>query len=222
MMNLEMMHTRRTFYAKYGKRCFDLALTLPGVIVISPVLIIITLLVKRHMGSPVLFRQQRPGLNGKPFTMYKLRTMTNERHENGTLLPNEQRLTVLGKFLRNSSLDELPTLLNVIKGDMSLVGPRPLRVRYLPYFSIEQKKRHNVMPGITGFAQVSGRVGINWDEKLSLDVEYVNHLSFFFDVKILLLTLAKVLQRKGVATQTGDNFEQPFDDYVKAKGNRDA
>jgi len=203
------MYPPRTFYAKYGKRWFDLALTLPGVIVISPVLIIIALLVRMRMGSPVLFRQQRPGMNGELFSIYKFRTMTDERYDNGTLLPNELRLTRFGNFLRKASLDEFPELWNVLKGEMSLVGPRPLRVEYLPLYSPEQRRRHDIKPGITGWAQVQGRNAISWDEKFKLDVWYVDNVSFWMDVKILLMTFIKVFKREGV-NQSENCTMEPF------------
>jgi lipopolysaccharide/colanic/teichoic acid biosynthesis glycosyltransferase len=209
MKDQKVMHSLRTFYSKYGKRWFDLALTLPGVIVISPVLIIIALLVRMRMGSPVLFRQQRPGMNGELFSIYKFRTMTDERYDNGTLLPNELRLTRFGNFLRKASLDEFPELWNVLKGEMSLVGPRPLRVEYLPLYSPEQRRRHDIKPGITGWAQVQGRNAISWDEKFKLDVWYVDNVSFWMDVKILLMTFIKVFKREGV-NQSENCTMEPF------------
>jgi sugar transferase EpsL len=193
------MYPPRTFYAKYGKRWFDLALTLPGVIVISPVLIIIALLVKGRMGSPVLFCQQRPGRHGMPFHILKFRTMTNECDDNDCLLPDCQRLTSLGKFLRSTSLDELPEVWNVLKGDLSLVGPRPLLMQYLDRYTPEQARRHEVRPGITGWAQINGRNAITWEEKFELDVWYVENQSLWLDIKILLKTLLKVFKREGIS-----------------------
>ena len=187
-----MKHSSRTFYAKYGKRWFDLALTLPGLIAISPVLIIIALLVKIRMGSPVLFCQQRPGINGVPFYMFKFRTMTNERDNKGKLLPDKQRLTKLGRFLRSTSLDELPELWNVLKGDLSLVGPRPLLMQYLDRYTSEQARRHEARPGVTGWAQINGRNAISWEEKFELDVWYVDHQTFWLDIRILLVTIGKL------------------------------
>ena len=181
------------------KRLFDLALTLPGVLVISPLLLILSLLVRWKHGSPVLFCQTRPGVYGKPFKMYKFRTMTNERDAEGNLPPDDQRLTPFGKFLRSTSLDELPELINVLKGEMSLVGPRPLLMEYLPLYSPEQARRHEVRPGITGWAQVNGRNAIGWDDKFKLDVWYVDNQSLWLDIKILWMTFQKVFKREGIS-----------------------
>ena len=202
------MHSPRTFYAKYGKRWFDLALTLPGVIVISPVLIIIALLVKGRMGSPVLFCQQRPGRHGIAFYILKFRTMTNECDTNDFLLPDCQRLTSLGKLLRSTSLDELPEVWNVLKGDLSLVGPRPLLMQYLDRYTPEQARRHQVRPGITGWAQVNGRNAITWEEKFELDVWYVENQSLLLDIKILLKTLIKVFRREGISAAGEATMEE--------------
>lgn len=181
------------------KRLFDLALTIPGVFVISPLLLILILLVRRKHGSPVLFRQTRPGMHGKPFLMYKFRTMTDEHDAQGQLLPDCVRLTLFGKFLRSTSLDELPELLNVLKGEMSLVGPRPLLIEYLPLYSSEQARRHDVRPGITGWAQVNGRNAISWEDKFKLDVWYVDNQSLWLDIKILWMTFQKVFKREGIS-----------------------
>ncbi len=180
-------------YKRCVKRCLDFILSLCGIIVLSPVLLVLSVLVRVKLGSPVLFRQERPGRNEKIFTLCKFRTMTDERDENGELLPDHMRLTRFGKFLRSTSLDELPELFNILKGDMSIVGPRPLLVSYLPYYSEEEKKRHNVRPGLTGLAQVSGRNFIDWDRRLEKDVEYVDHLSFAMDCRVLWLTVRTVL-----------------------------
>lgn len=180
------------------KRLFDLTLTVPGLILISPLLLVIALLVRIFHGSPVLFRHTRPGFRAQPFTLYKFRTMTNSRDANGNPLPDEQRLTPLGKFLRAASLDELPELFNVLKGEMSLVGPRPLLMQYLDRYTPEQARRHNVLPGITGWAQVNGRNNLSWEIKFELDVWYVDHWSLWLDAKILALTLWKVLTREGI------------------------
>ena len=192
------MKTPRTFYAKFGKRLFDLAMTIPGFVLISPALIVIALLVRYRLGSPVLFSQTRPGLHGKPFILWKFRTMTDDRDLNGKLLPDAQRLTEFGRFLRNSSLDELPELINVLKGEMSLVGPRPLLMQYLDRYNSEQARRHDVRPGITGWAQINGRNEALFSQRLKLDVWYVDNLSLLFDIKVLFLTIKNVLNRKGV------------------------
>ena len=179
----------------------DIAASLGGLFFLSPVLLVLALLVGRKLGSPVLFRQQRPGLNGKIFTMYKFRTMTDKRDGEGNLLPDEDRLPSFGKFLRSTSLDELPELINVLKGDMSLVGPRPLLVQYLPRYSTFQARRHEVRPGITGWAQVNGRNAISWEEKFSLDVWYVDNTSFILDLKILWMTVLKIMKREGISQE---------------------
>lgn len=180
------------------KRIFDLALGIPAFFLLSLLMLIIALLVRFKIGSPVLFRQVRPGLHGKPFTLYKFRTMTDERDENGNLLPDGERLTRLGRFLRKTSMDELPELFNVLKGDMSIVGPRPLLMQYLDRYTPEQARRHEVKPGLTGWAQVNGRNALTWEEKFRLDVWYVDHWSVRLDLKILLMTMAKVLRREGI------------------------
>lgn len=179
----------------------DIAASLGGLFFLSPVLLVLALLVGRKLGSPVLFRQQRPGLNGKIFTMYKFRSMTDKRDGEGNLLPDEDRLPSFGKFLRSTSLDELPELINVLKGDMSLVGPRPLLVQYLPRYSTFQARRHEVRPGITGWAQVNGRNALSWEEKFALDVWYVDNASFTLDLKILWMTVEKIIKREGISQQ---------------------
>lgn len=181
------------------KRTFDFLLVLLGLVLISPVLLILMWLVKVKLGSPVLFCQTRPGMGSIPFMMYKFRSMTDERDSSGSLLPDKDRLTNFGKFLRASSLDELPGLLNVLKGDMSLVGPRPLLMEYLPLYSEEQARRHEVRPGITGWAQVNGRNAISWEDKFRLDVWYVDNQSFWLDLKILWMTVLKVLRRADIS-----------------------
>ncbi len=188
-------------YYPFIKRCMDIVASLGGLIFLSPVLVVLAVLVRRKLGSPVLFRQQRPGLNGKIFTMYKFRTMTDARNEEGNLLPDEDRLPPFGKFLRSTSLDELPELINVLKGNMSLVGPRPLLVQYLPRYSDFQARRHEVRPGITGWAQVNGRNAISWEEKFSLDVWYVDNASFILDLKILWITVLKIMKREGISQE---------------------
>ena len=198
------------------KRLFDIVVSASGLMLALPVLIFTTALVLLVYGRPVFFFQIRPGLHGKPFKMIKLRSMTDETDDNGKLLSNEKRLTKFGKFLRSTSLDELPELLNVIKGDMSLVGPRPLLMEYLPHFNTDQKKRHNVKPGITGWAQVNGRNAINWDEKLALDVWYVENQSFWLDIKILIMTLVKVLKRSDINHSDYEPMPR-FDVYMMSK-----
>ena len=191
------------------KRLMDLVLTLPGLIVLSPVLGVIALAVQVNHGSPVLFRQVRPGFHGVPFTLYKFRTMRSTRSPSGALLPDETRLTRLGRFLRSFSLDELPELWNVLRGEMSLVGPRPLLTQYLDRYTPHQARRHEVFPGITGWAQINGRNAVTWEAKFDLDVWYVDHWSMALDLKILLLTLWKVFAREGISQPgraTADEF----------------
>lgn len=182
------------------KRLFDIIVSLTLIILLAPLILFIALLIWFTMGRPILFRQRRVGYQGQVFTIYKFRTMTEERDENGNLLPDEQRLTRFGRFLRETSLDELPELFNVLKGDMSVVGPRPLLVEYLPYYTPEERKRHNMRPGITGWAQVNGRNAITWDQKLALDVWYVDNWSLWLDFKIILMTIIKVIKREGIST----------------------
>ena len=181
------------------KRVIDLIVSFVGLIVFSPILIIIAILIWCNMGTPVLFAQARPGLNGKPFTIYKFRTMTEEKDEQGQLLCDGKRLTKMGRFLRSTSLDELPELFNVLKGEMSLVGPRPLLIDYLQNYTPEQKRRHEVKPGITGWAQVNGRNALTWEEKFRLDVWYVDNWSILLDFKIIFLTMIKVIRREGIS-----------------------
>lgn len=190
-------------YSKFIKRPMDLVLSLIAIILFSPLLLIVALLVKAKLGGPVLFKQKRPGLNERIFNMYKFRTMTDERDQNGVLLPDEERLSRFGKILRSTSLDELPGLVNIIKGDMSIIGPRPLLTEYLPLYTKQQKKRHNVRPGLTGLAQVNGRNAISWEEKFQLDVMYVTKVSFIGDLKILLLTIKKIFIREGINFENG-------------------
>jgi len=187
-------------YRKYFKRPLDFILALFGLIILSPVMLVIAILVRINLGSPVIFKQQRPGLNEKIFTMYKFRTMTDERDEYGNLLSDEKRLTPFGRFLRSSSLDELPQLWNILKGDMSFVGPRPLLIRYLPYYNEAERMRHTVRPGLTGLSQVNGRNLLEWDKRLELDVQYAQNISFFQDVLIILRTITNVLQRKDIVS----------------------
>jgi sugar transferase EpsL len=182
-----------------SKRLFDLALTLPGVVLVSPLLILLAVLVRLKLGHPVLFTQTRPGYREKPFAMIKFRSMTDRRDASGALLPDEQRLTGLGRFMRSYSLDELPEVFNVLRGEMSLVGPRPLLMRYLKRYSPEQRRRHEVLPGITGWAQVNGRNILAWEEKFRLDVWYVDHRTIGLDIRILWMTVISALKREGIS-----------------------
>ena len=192
-------------YAKYVKRPLDFILSLIAIIILSPLLLIVAILVRIKLGKPVIFKQQRPGKNEKIFTLYKFRTMTDKIDENGNLLPDEQRLTKFGKALRSTSLDELPELWNILKGDMAIVGPRPLLVEYLPLYNEKQKLRHDVRPGLTGLAQISGRNAITWEEKFKDDLEYVNNITFIQDAKIILKTITKVFKREGISRRKGRN-----------------
>ncbi len=192
-----------------SKRIFDLVLTIPGIIIISPILLIVAILVRVKHGKPILFSQVRPGYHGELFKVYKFRTMTDERDHEGNLLSDEQRLTRLGRFLRAFSLDELPEVFHVLRGKMSLVGPRPLLVQYLDRYSPEQARRHDVLPGITGWAQVNGRNVLSWEDKFHLDVWYVDHWSLWLDIKILALTLWKVIKREGIS-QPGHATAEEF------------
>lgn len=196
------------------KRLIDFIGAFVGLVILLPVIIIIALLVRFNMGSPVLFRQVRPGLHGKPFNMYKFRTMNEASDKEGNLLPDEQRLTRLGRFLRSTSLDELPELWNVLKGEMSLVGPRPLLMEYLERYTPQQRRRHEVKPGITGWAQVNGRNTITWEEKFELDVWYVDNWDLWLDIKILCLTVCKVLKREGISAE-GQATMPEFKGYGK-------
>ena len=196
------------FYEKYIKRPQDFCCALAAVIVLSPVMAVTALLVRVKLGSPVIFRQERPGLNGKIFTLYKFRTMTDEKDSEGNLLPDEERLTSFGKMLRSTSLDELPELFNILNGDMSVVGPRPLLVKYLPLYNEHQTRRHEVRPGFTGYAQVHGRNAISWEEKFDLDVEYVDHVSLLGDWKIIFQTVRTVLRREGISSDTAATMEE--------------
>jgi len=207
----------RGIYRNYLKRPLDFILSLTGIIVLSPLLIIITILVRIKLGSPVIFRQKRPGLNEKIFTLYKFRTMTDERDESGELLPDEVRLTKFGKFLRSTSLDELPELFNILKGDMSLVGPRPQLIRDMVVMTPEQRRRHSVLPGLTGWAQVNGRNDITWEEKLRLDLEYVENITFLGDLKIIFMTIVKVFKRDGINAE-GMETAEDLGDYLLRSG----
>ena len=201
------MH-KKGFYEKYVKRPQDFLCALLALIVLGPVLSILAILVRTKLGSPIFFTQDRPGLNGKIFKLYKFRTMTSQTDENGNLLPDGIRLTSFGKKLRATSLDELPELINILKGDMSVVGPRPLLVQYLERYNEHQARRHEVRPGFTGYAQVNGRNSISWEEKFNLDVEYVDNITFLGDWKIILQTVGVVLKRDGVSSDTSATMEE--------------
>lgn len=196
-------------YRQYLKRPFDIMVTLLALIILSPIYLAAALIVRWQLGSPVIFLQDRPGYMGQLFNIYKFRTMSKDRDENGQPLPDSQRMTRLGRFLRSTSLDELPELINVLKGEMSLVGPRPLLIEYLPLYSPHQMRRHEVLPGITGWAQVNGRNNLSWQEKFTLDVWYVDNLSFTLDLKIILRTMYQILKREGI-NQPGQATVQHF------------
>ncbi len=203
------MEHKASFYERFVKRGLDILLSGTALIVLSPVLLVTAVLVRTKLGSPVIFCQPRPGKGGKIFNLYKFRSMTDEKDENGNLLPDDVRLTAFGKTLRATSLDELPELLNILRGDMSIVGPRPLLVAYLPRYSPEQSRRHDVRPGLTGYAQAYGRNTLTWEEKFRKDVFYVDHLSFWVDVKILCKTVVGVLKREGISGE-GSSTMEPF------------
>lgn len=212
-------------YRRFFKRLLDILLSLCILVLLSPVYAILIVLVRIKLGSPVFFRQERPGLNGEIFTLYKFRTMTDARDKDGKLLPDKDRLTSFGKFLRSSSLDELPEFFNILKGDMSFIGPRPLLVSYLPYYTERESLRHTVRPGLTGLAQVSGRNFIDWDRRLAKDVEYVEGLSFLMDLKVLFLSVKVVLCRSDVAEDTNQsegNFAQIRKERLERTGKLEA
>lgn len=192
---------------KYIKRILDIISSLLAIIILSPLLAVTAVLVKTKLGSPVLFRQERPGKDEKIFTLMKFRTMTDERDENGELLPDEVRLTKFGKFLRSTSIDELPELFNILKGDMSVIGPRPLLVEYIPRYNEHQHRRHEVRPGLSGWAQVNGRNTVSWEDKFDMDIHYVDNYSFAMDVKILFMTVLNVLKREGISSETSATME---------------
>lgn len=195
-------------YRKYIKRFFDIVLAVLALILLSPVLVITSVVVYMKIGAPIFFRQQRPGKNEKIFEILKFRTMTDRKDDNGKVLPDAMRLTKFGAFLRSTSIDELPELINIVKGDMAIVGPRPLLVKYLPLYNEKQRHRHDVRPGLTGLAQVNGRNAISWEEKFDYDVKYVQSISFLGDCKIVFQTVWKVFQRKGISSQTSTTMEE--------------
>ena len=206
-------------YERFFKRPLDFCCALLTLLVFWWLLAIVAVLVRFKLGSPVLFSQKRPGKDEKIFKLYKFRTMTDQRDENGELLPDKERLTKFGKLLRSTSLDELPEILNILKGDMSIIGPRPLLVKYLPYYSEEQHRRHDVRPGLSGYAQVHGRNSVSWDDKFAMDVQYVDHITFLGDVKIVFQTVIKAfIKREGISSATSATMES-FVDYAIAKKN---
>ncbi|MBR4949980.1 MAG: sugar transferase [Clostridia bacterium] len=203
-------------YSKFIKRSIDFIISLLAIIILSPILLITFILVRIKLGSPVIFKQIRPGKNENLFMMYKFRTMTDEKDSEGKLLPDEKRLTSFGSFLRSTSLDELPELFNILKGDMSIVGPRPQLVRDMVFMTDEQRKRHSVRQGLTGLAQVNGRNNISWEKKLEYDIEYINNITFFGDLKIVLKTFLKVFKREDIVNE--EILNEDFGDYLLRKG----
>lgn len=197
-----MKKGKNGIYGRYIKRLLDCTLSLCALILLSPIILVVSILVRIKLGSPILFKQNRPGKNEKIFTMYKFRTMTDEKDENGELLPDDVRLTKFGKMLRSTSLDELPELWNILKGNMSIVGPRPLLIEYLSYYNEEEKHRHDVRPGLTGLAQINGRNTISWDEKFRIDIDYVEEILFVKDIKIIFNTIKYVFKREGINSKT--------------------
>jgi lipopolysaccharide/colanic/teichoic acid biosynthesis glycosyltransferase len=202
------MERKPSFYESCIKRLMDLVLSGFALILLSPVLLVTAILVRTKLGSPVIFKQERPGRNGEIFSLYKFRSMTDQKDEAGNLLPDSVRLTGFGKKLRSTSLDELPELWNIFRGDMSIVGPRPLLVKYLPLYNEEQRHRHDVRPGLTGWAQINGRNAISWEEKFKLDCWYVEHISLLLDLKIIFMTALKVFRREGISSETAATMEE--------------
>lgn len=206
-MKKDDIKKNKGIYKRFLKRPMDFILSLIAIIFLCPVLIIVAIFVRLKIGSPVIFKQKRPGLNEKIFTLYKFRTMTDEKDENGELLPDSVRLNRFGKMLRTTSLDELPELFNILNGDMSIVGPRPLLIKYLELYNENQKRRHQVRPGLSGYAQINGRNAISWEDKFNLDVEYVDNLSFIGDWKIIFITFKKVFVKEGISSDTSVTME---------------
>lgn len=206
---------KKGIYARFLKRAMDFALSFFALVFLSPIILAVAILVRIKLGSPVIFKQKRPGKDGKIFTMYKFRSMTNETDENGKLLPDDVRLTKFGKLLRSTSLDELPELWNILKGDMSIIGPRPLAVQYLPYYTEEENRRHDVRPGLSGLAQVNGRNAISWEEKFKYDIQYVNSITFLGDVSIIIKTVKTAIKRESIGERGVDTVD--FDEYRKNK-----
>lgn len=214
---VQTKHTPYGLYERFFKRALDIFCSLMALLVFWWLFVIVAVLVRVKLGSPVLFTQDRPGKDEKIFKLYKFRTMTDARDENGNLLPDDVRLTKFGKLLRSTSLDELPEVFNILKGDMSIIGPRPLLVKYLPLYNEEQKRRHEVRPGLSGYAQVNGRNSVSWEEKFRMDVEYVDHVTFVGDVKIILGTVLKAfVKREGINSETAATMEE-FKGTVKSK-----
>lgn len=207
-------------YKKYIKRFLDIIISLFGLIILSPIILVVAILVRIKLGSPIIFKQDRPGKDEKIFKLYKFRSMSDKKDENGKLLPDSKRLTKFGKILRATSLDEIPELVNILKGEMSLIGPRPLAVMYLPYYNEKEKHRHDVRPGLTGLAQINGRNVINWEERFAYDIEYVNNITFVNDLKILFKTFYKVIKKEDVVvTGTGNVID--FDEYRRNQINQE-
>lgn len=204
-------------YAKYIKRPLDFILSIIAIIILSPLLLIVAILVRVKLGKPVIFKQQRPGKNEKTFTLYKFRTMTDKKDENGNLLPDEQRLTKFGKALRSTSLDELPELINILKGDMAIVGPRPQLIKDMLFMTKEQRRRHSVRQGLTGLAQISGRNNISWEEKINYDLKYIDRITFYGDLKIILKTAEKVFKKEDIETE-GMETAEDLCDYLLRTG----
>ncbi len=204
-------------YKKFFKRFFDIILSLIGLIFASPFLLIFSILILIFLGHPIIFKQERPGKNEKIFTLYKFRTMTNKKDKNGNLLPDDQRLTKFGKFLRKLSIDEIPELFNILKGDMSFIGPRPLLVGYLPYYTKKEHHRHDVRPGLTGWAQANGRNLVNWDDRFKLDLEYVNNISLKMDLKVMFKTIKIVLKSEGITDNKTQTMTFLWDERKKKK-----
>ena len=217
-MVIGMQKRKFNLYRKYLKRPLDLILSICAIIGLSPVLLITAILVRINIGSPIIFKQKRPGLDEKIFTLYKFRTMTEQIDNQGVLLPDGKRLTHFGKALRRTSLDELPELFNILKGEMSVVGPRPLLIEYLPRYNERQRRRHEVKPGLSGLAQISGRNTVNWEEKFNLDIQYVDSVSFFGDWKIIFITLWKAINREGINSDSSDTME-PFNNKERESVN---
>lgn len=204
----EMQKSKGGIYRRFIKRPLDFVLALFSIIILSPIFLIVASFIRVKLGGPVIFKQRRPGLNNNVFTMYKFRTMTNEKDKDGNLLPNENRHTKFGRVLRSTSLDELPELFNILKGDMSFIGPRPLLIEYLPLYSLHQKRRHEVKPGLSGLAQVKGRNAISWEEKFNYDVQYVDNMSLLLDIKLIFRTVFQVIKRDGVNSSDSVTMEK--------------